>query len=432
MQVIGWSKQRPRRITMHSSRGQQYTFLLKGREDLRQDERVMQLFGLVNALLADARTTARTGLSIQRYVVMPLSNSSGLIGWVPNCDTLHQLVRSYRESREIRVSSEHKALQHAAPDYDRLPLLGKLEVFEQACSTTDGQELARVLWLSSASSEVWLERRTAYIRSLAVMSMAGYILGLGDRHPSNLMLDRVTGRVVHIDFGDCFEVSMQRERYPETVPFRLTRMIVNAMGASRIEGYFRTTCELVMGPLRANRDSLTAMLEAFVHDPLISWRLLSAPSPPQPHARHSSDSSVSKSRSASEVGTIDDNENIDGDIDEIGYGKVVSSPGSPDEGRPLRNIAMSMLGTTPQSNDPGKPRQAAAAGLDRADAEQGQPKEELNAKAVAVLARIQMKLTGRDFGNEPLDVSNQVDQLISQATSPNNLCQLYMGWLPFW
>jgi hypothetical protein len=38
------------------------------------------------------------------------------------------------------------------------------------------------------------------------MSMVGYILGLGDRHPSNLMLDRHTGKITHIDFGDCFEV----------------------------------------------------------------------------------------------------------------------------------------------------------------------------------------------------------------------------------
>lgn len=43
------------------------------------------------------------------------------------------------------------------------------------------------------------------------------------------MVDRVTGRVVHIDFGDCFEVAMQRDKFPEKVPFRLTRMIVNAM-----------------------------------------------------------------------------------------------------------------------------------------------------------------------------------------------------------
>lgn len=39
----------------------------------------------------------------------------------------------------------------------------------------------------------------------------GHILGLGDRHPSNLLLDRITGLVTHCDFGDCFEVAMQRE-----------------------------------------------------------------------------------------------------------------------------------------------------------------------------------------------------------------------------
>ena len=54
--------------------------------------------------------------------------------------------------------------------------------------------------------QVWFDRRCSYTRSLAVMSMVGYVLGLGDRHPSNLMLDRTTGHVVHIDFGDCFEV----------------------------------------------------------------------------------------------------------------------------------------------------------------------------------------------------------------------------------
>ena len=43
--------------------------------------------------------------------------------------------------------------------------------------------------------------------SLALMSIVGYILGLGDRHPSNLMLHRYSGKLVHVDFGDCFEVA---------------------------------------------------------------------------------------------------------------------------------------------------------------------------------------------------------------------------------
>merc|ERR1711988_247968 len=161
-----------------------------------------------------------------------------------------------------------------APDYDHLTVIQKVEAFRYGLDKTKGQDLFKVLWLKSLNSEVWLERRTNYTRSSAVMSMVGYILGLGDRHPSNLMLDRKSGKIIHIDFGDCFEVAMQRDRFPEKVPFRLTRMIVNAMEVSGIEGNFRSVCEAVMRVLRENKDSVMAMLEAFVHDPLINWRLL--------------------------------------------------------------------------------------------------------------------------------------------------------------
>jgi FKBP12-rapamycin complex-associated protein len=46
------SKQHPRKMQVYGSDGREYMFLLKGHEDIRQDERVMQLFGLVNTLLA--------------------------------------------------------------------------------------------------------------------------------------------------------------------------------------------------------------------------------------------------------------------------------------------------------------------------------------------------------------------------------------------
>ncbi len=161
-----------------------------------------------------------------------------------------------------------------APDYESLILLQKIEVFEYALENTTGQDLYRVLWLKSANSEHWLERRATYTRSLAVNSMVGHILGLGDRHPSNLMLQKNTGKVVHIDFGDCFEVAMLREKFPEKIPFRLTRMLTHAMEVSGIEGSFRNTCEVSMKVLRDNKESLMAVLEAFVYDPLISWRLI--------------------------------------------------------------------------------------------------------------------------------------------------------------
>jgi len=43
------------------------------------------------------------------------------------------------------------------------------------------------------------------------------------------------------------------------------------------------------------------------------------------------------------------------------------------------------------------------------------------------------KLTGRDFiEGETLNVHDQVDFLIKQATDEENLCQGYIGWSPFW
>ncbi|KAF2500193.1 ARM repeat-containing protein [Lophium mytilinum] len=256
------SKQRPRKLEMKGSDGKTHVHILKGHEDIRQDERVMQLFGLVNTLLTHDAESRKRHLNIQRYAAIPLSTQSGLLGFVPNSDTLHVLIREYRESRKILLNIEHRIMLQMAPDYDCLTLMQKVEVFGYALDNTTGQDLYRVLWLKSKSSESWLDRRTNYTRSLAVMSMVGYILGLGDRHPSNLMLDKITGKIIHIDFGDCFEVAMHREKYPERVPFRLTRMLTYAMEVSNIEGSYRTTCEHVMRVLRSNKESVMAVLEA--------------------------------------------------------------------------------------------------------------------------------------------------------------------------
>lgn len=59
--------------------------------------------------------------------------------------------------------------------------------------------------------------------------------------------------------------------------------------------------------------------------------------------------------------------------------------------------------------------------------------EVINKKALSIINRVRDKLTGRDFSQgDPIDVPTQVDLLIKQATSHENLCQCYIGWCPFW
>lgn len=406
------SKQRPRKLGVRGTDGNSYGYILKGHEDIRQDERVMQLFGLVNTLLATDPECLKRHLNIQRYSAIPLSTQAGMLGWVPNSDTLHVLIREYRESRKILLNIEHRIMLQMAPDYDNLTLMQKVEVFGYALDNTTGQDLYRVLWLKSKSSEAWLDRRTNYTRSLGVMSMVGYILGLGDRHPSNLMLDRVTGKIVHIDFGDCFEVAMHREKYPERVPFRLTRMLTFAMEVSNIEGSYRTTCEHVMRLLRQNKESLMAVLEAFVHDPLLTWRLGNRESPPEP-------SFPSERRTS-----------------------IMGMPGAHQNGGAAAQQARrpSVMGGDPTASAerPGssyRPRNRAGTLVNGAGGPSGDlvEKEVQNARALQVLSRVKEKLTGRDFKKTTeLRVDEQVERLLSEATNLENLCQHYIGWCSFW
>ena len=139
------SKQRPRRMSMLGNNGINYEFLLKGHEDLRQDERVMQLFGLINACLNNDNLTNNRNLEIIRYSVLPLSNNSGVIGWVQNCDTINQLIKSYRENKEMKLLIEVKLLHSKCMNYEKLPLIHKVDLFRQVLEETSGKDLAKML-----------------------------------------------------------------------------------------------------------------------------------------------------------------------------------------------------------------------------------------------------------------------------------------------
>jgi len=288
-------------------------------------------------------------------------------------------------------------------EYYQLPAIHKLEVFEYALEQTPGDDLERILWLNSKSSELWLDKRTAYTRSLATMSMVGYILGLGDRHPNNLMLNRNSGLVIHIDFGDCFEIAQLREKFAERVPFRLTRMLVNAMEVSGICGTFSTTCEEIMRVLRGNKESIKAVLEAFVYDPLLSWRLVRQTTGPRnDHDEDPSHSLLDKEQSSLK-----------------------------------RDLQEPLTGTDANANytfdvEPNSPVNATTPTDWETEFTKNQGLE-MNVKALRVLDRVDDKLSGRDFPNKGiLEVPAQVELLLQQATSNEILCQAYLGWCPYW
>jgi FKBP12-rapamycin complex-associated protein len=75
----------------------------------------MQLFSLVNTLLSEDTDSFKRRLHIQRYPVIPLGPHAGLLGWVHDSDTLHVLVRDYRESRKVLLNIEYRLMLQASP-----------------------------------------------------------------------------------------------------------------------------------------------------------------------------------------------------------------------------------------------------------------------------------------------------------------------------
>jgi FKBP12-rapamycin complex-associated protein len=70
----------------------------------------MQLFSLVNTLLSLDTNSFMRRLHIQRYPVIPLAPNAGLLGWVQDSDTLHVLIRDYRESRKVLLNIEYRLM----------------------------------------------------------------------------------------------------------------------------------------------------------------------------------------------------------------------------------------------------------------------------------------------------------------------------------
>ncbi|KAJ2745782.1 phosphatidylinositol kinase- protein kinase tor1 [Coemansia sp. BCRC 34301] len=395
------TKKRPRHIFIRGSDGHEYRFILKGNEDMRQDERAMQLFGLIKLLLSRDNEAARRSLAIEQFPVIPLSSGCGLAGFYPNCEDLHDIVRKYRLSNNLEPYYENDLAKKYSKEWEYLPVPERLKLFKIIWNRAPGDDLKRALWYKAPSAEEWLTRRTNYTRSTAVMAMTGYILGLGDRHMSNIMMHERTGKIVHIDFGDCFEITAQRPQFPEKVPFRLTRMITSAMELGTIEGTFKFSANHTMRVLRANQESLMAVLEAFVFDPLVSWYYTQDPQDP-------ADIEPS-SRSTTPVGTPPSYYARRG----LGHMSHVSIDDLLCGSRPDESY-----GINPRIKDEG---------ADDGSWQYGNP------KAIRIINRIRDKLAGADFGpHQHLGVAEQVEKLVEQATSLDNLAVLFPGWMGFW
>ncbi|CAN6303617.1 unnamed protein product [Urochloa humidicola] len=296
------TKTRPKKLVLQGSDGQRYTYLLKGREDLRLDSRIMQLLEAINSLLYSSSDTRSRNVALRFYSVTPVSGRAGLIQWVENVSSIYNVYKSWQKRSQLaqveaQLSSvctgntrnpvppvprpsdmfygkiipalKEKGIKRVVSRRD-WPLDVKRKVLLELMNETPKQILWQEMWCASEGFRNFNSKVKRFSSSVAAMSMVGHMLGLGDRHLDNILMDFSNGDVVHIDYNVCFDKG-KRLKIPEIVPFRLTQTIESALGLTGVEGVFRVTCEEVMDVLLKNKDIILMLLEVFVWDPLIEW-----------------------------------------------------------------------------------------------------------------------------------------------------------------
>jgi ataxia telangiectasia mutated family protein len=265
---------RPKILTCEALDGRTYRQLVKGNDDLRQDALMQQVFVVANSLLRGDKAAEARKLQLATYSVIPLSPRTGLIEWVSGTAALGEILNG----REVNDGLHHRyrpgdlAVAEAKRRVDAASKSGK-QVAEYRRVATMLQPVFRHFFFESFPSvHQWAEAHTRYARSTAVGAMVGHVVGLGDRHPYNLLVHKRTGTLIHIDLGVAFEQG-RTLRIPETVPFRLTRDLVDGLGPTGVEGQFRTAAEVTLTTLRRHLLVLLAVVEALAHDPLHRWTL---------------------------------------------------------------------------------------------------------------------------------------------------------------
>ncbi|KAG5443325.1 Serine-protein kinase atm [Clonorchis sinensis] len=424
----------PKIVTCWGTDGRSRRQLVKGRDDPRQDAVMQQVFVAANRLFYQRRRQSRAhlrattnaaipcdfsrcrwldadgGLRVRTYKVIPMAQRSGVIEWCEGTVPLGEWLAADRTGAHQRYRPKDlppgQAKQRLAAVRDR-PYERRLMVFDEICQKLN-PVLAYFYLEHFPDPQQWCRARYAYTRSLAASSLVGYLVGLGDRHPHNLLLHRASGELVHIDLGVAFDQGRLLPT-PEMVPFRLTRDLIHALGPLGLEAGFTPAAETVLAELRNGSDVILTLLQVLLYDPLYSWSMTPAQLCALEARRAENTSAVYQAKPGTSV--LSDQTNIPGKT-----GKAKSSDAA---NRSLMN-STSECGTG-----------------------RLQPtREPLNQLAERVLLNVRSKLEGRVTGNmasassdqrkcgglDQLDVSGHVGMLVRAATDRTQLARMYFGW----
>jgi DNA-dependent protein kinase catalytic subunit len=292
--LIMTSMRRPKRLKIRGTDEKEYWFLVKGGEDLRQDQRVEQLFAICNHLFANEVETSKRNLSVHTYHVIPMTTRAGILEWIRNTAPLKAVVDAHSHSGFKTCVEEHdkflgRTAKFKGPIQELYKTAFKSRGYDEVSQKLQRQHellpgdlLRSKIIALSADPEAFIGIRQKAATSIAVFSVVSYIIGIGDRHLDNFLINMKDGEFIGIDFGYAFDAATLLLPIPELVPFRLTRQLTELLKPLDTDGLLKLTMVHALTALVRNRHLLLDAMDLFVNEPLLDWSMWANKLPGKP------------------------------------------------------------------------------------------------------------------------------------------------------
>ncbi|KAJ6816627.1 putative transformation/transcription domain-associated protein [Iris pallida] len=281
-----------RRLTLIGSDGSQRHFIVQTSltPNARSDERILQLFRVLNKMFDKHKESRRRHLTIHTPIIIPvwsqvrmveddLMYSSFLEVYEINC------ARHNREAdNPITHFKEH--LNQAISGQISPEAVGelRLQAYNDITRTMVNDNIFSQYMYKTLPSgnHLWAFKKQFAIQ-LALSCFMSYMLQIGGRSPNKILFAKNSGKIFQTDFHPAYDANGMIE-FNEPVPFRLTRNMQAFFSHFGVEGLIVSAmcaaAQSVVTPKQSPH--IWHQLALFFRDELLSWswrRPLGVPSP---------------------------------------------------------------------------------------------------------------------------------------------------------
>ncbi|KAM0751100.1 hypothetical protein T439DRAFT_380110 [Meredithblackwellia eburnea MCA 4105] len=271
-----------RRLTILGHDGSTHRFAIQvpSVRTSRREERVMQLFRMLNCPLATRKESRKRNLFFTIPAVIPLSPGVRLVENDASITSLQDIYEQYCESvgmkkeEPILLHTERvRALHRATPSLTRQEIWnGRQDVAEEIRTKMVPDDLLKKYIVKSMSSpsELWHIRKQMTLQ-LASFIFATYVMSMGARVPSRIHISRSTGKMYTSDMLPSIIPNKPEFINAEAVPFRFTPNLQRFITPIGTEGLLTSSMLAIARCLTESEFDFEHRLSIFVKEEVTIW-----------------------------------------------------------------------------------------------------------------------------------------------------------------